>query len=150
MPYRPTKLTKALLTDAEAWVEEHGLHPQRFGATVVEFCKAMDISAKSYERYQANDEFVAALTRARKVFEQRKVKVGEEALLEAATGKAIKAIKDDGTIVYYAPDTKAVIFMLTNMASDKWKDKQTTDVTSSDGSLHTPSLVIEKVTPPQE
>ena len=30
------------------------------------------------------------------------------------------------------------------------KARQTTDVTSSDGSLHTPSLVIEKVTPPQE
>lgn len=150
MPYRPTKLTKALLADAEAWVAEHGLHPQRFGATVTDFCKAMDISAKSYERYQANDDFVAALTRARKVFEQRKLYENEEALQRAATGKAIKAIKEDGTVVYYAPDTRAIIFALTNLASDKWKEKQTTDITNSDGTLHTPSLIIEKVKEPEQ
>lgn len=173
------KLNAAKIAEAESWVEQNGLHPQACGATIRMFCEAMGIKERTYYRWQANDAFVSALTRAREKFKVTTVRDVENALVKAAKGvdfvhireeKRAQKVKEydekgrkvkeyDGAPVivksfresiYYPPNVQAAQFVLTNMAGDKWKQKQTTDITSSDGSLHTPSLVIEKVTPPQE
>jgi len=150
------KLNAEKIQEAEAWVERNGLHPQPCGATIRDFCKAMGIATKTFERWQGNDAFVAALTRAREVFRVTTVREVENALVKAAKGvdftrikeeakaevikeydpktgkkvkeytgelKTVKAIRET---MYFPPDVKAAIFVLTNMAPDDWKQKQET------------------------
>lgn len=57
------------------------------------------------------------------------------------TGKKIKEyygekpvqVKAFHETMYYPPDVKAAIFVLSNMAPDKWKQKQETAITTPDG-----------------
>ena len=173
------KLNAAKIAEAEAWVEQNGLHPQACGATVKMFCEAMGISDETYRRWQKNVAFVDALTRAREKFKTTTVRDVENALIKAAKGvdfvhireeKRAQKVKEydekgrkvkeyDGApvivkslreSVYYPPNVQAAQFVLTNMASDKWKNKQETNLTNSDGTLHTPSLIIEKVKEPEQ
>ena len=156
------KLNATKIAEAEAWVEKNGLHPQPCGATVKMFCEAMGITRRTYERWQANDAFVAALTRAREYFRVTTVRDVENALVKAAKGvdfvhikeekkaQKVKEYDDKGRkikeydgppvvvksmreTIYYPPDVKAAQFVLTNMAGDKWKNKQETAITTPDG-----------------
>lgn len=157
------KLNAAKIQEAEAWVEKNGLHPQACGATVKDFCKAMGISTKTYERWQENVAFVDALTRARDVFAQTTVREVSNALVKAArgvdftkikeeakaekvvefdpkTGKKVreymgdlKTVKAYRETVYFPPDTKAAMFVLTNLDPENWKNKQDTTVHTPDG-----------------
>ena len=80
------KLNASKIAEAEAWVEKNGLYPQACGATVKQFCQAMGISKKTYERWQANDAFVSALSRARELFRVTTIRDVENALVKAAKG----------------------------------------------------------------
>ena len=150
------KMNAAKIAEAEAWVEKNGLHPQPCGATIKDFCTAMGITFLTYQRWQENENFVNALNRARDVFRVTTVREVENALVKAARGvdftkikeeakaevvreydpvtgkkvkeytgelKTIKAVRET---MYYPPDVKAAIFVLTNMAPDDWKQKQET------------------------
>lgn len=152
------KLCAAKIAEAEAWVELNGLHPQRCGATIKDFCKAMGISDETFRRWRNNVVFVEALNRAREKFTETTVKAVENALIKAArgmnftrekteakaekvveydpvTGKRVKEYMGEVKVVkavretmFYPPDIKAAIFVLTNMASESWKQKQETTV----------------------
>lgn len=150
------KLNATKITEAATWVERNGLHPQPCGASIKDFCAAMGISFNTYQRWQENDNFVNALTRAREVFRTTTIRDVENALIKAAkgvdftkekteakaekvveydpkTGKKVKEYMGEAKVVkatretmYYPPDIKAAIFVLTNMAPDTWKNKQET------------------------
>ena len=148
------KLNAAKIQEAEAWVEKNGLHPQACGATIKDFCKAMGIDRATFGRWGKNATFASALTRAREVFAQTTVREVSNALVKAArgvdftkikeeakaetivefdpqTGKKIrertgelKTVKAYRETVYFQPDTKAAMFVLTNLDPENWKNKQ--------------------------
>lgn len=104
------KLTPAKIKECADWVEKHGLHPQPCGASVGDFCKAMGFTYKSYERWQANVEFVEALNAARDKFAAKIVFDVENALVKAALGLDAEVTKEkakaiDDVIREYDPTT---------------------------------------------
>lgn len=108
------KLTPAKIKECAAWVEQHGLHPQPCGASVGDFCKAMGFTYKSYERWQANVEFVEALNAARDKFAARIVFDVENALVKAALGLDAEVTKEkakaiDDVIREYDPATGRLV-----------------------------------------
>lgn len=150
------KMNAAKIQEAAAWVERNGLHPQPCGATILDFCKAMGIDQSTYHRWEKNESFTSALTRAREVFRVTTIKEVENALVKAArgveftrektearaekvveydpvTGKKVREYMGEAKVVratrettYYPPDVKAAIFVLTNLSPDAWKQKQET------------------------
>lgn len=151
------KLNADKIAEAEAWVEKNGLHPQPCGATLRQFCKAMGIDDATYRRWLKIADFADALTRAREKFRATTIVEVENALIKAArgveftrikkearaekvveydpkTGKKVreymgeaKVVKATEETMYYPPDIKAAIFVLTNLAPDSWKNKQETE-----------------------
>ena len=79
-------MNAAKIAEAEAWVERNGLHPQPCGATIKDFCSALGISFLTYQRWQENENFVNALTRAREKFRATTIVEVENALVKAARG----------------------------------------------------------------
>ena len=160
------KLTPAKIKECAAWVEQHGLHPQPCGASVGDFCKAMGIDPRTYNRWSKLSEMSETLNAARDKFAARIVFDVENALVKAALGldaevtkEKAKAIDDvireydpaTGRLVrehktkklvtmeatrerrYYPPDVKAAQFILTNMASGTWRQKQDLNVGAQQG-----------------
>lgn len=153
------KLTAEMISRAELWVEQNGLYPQRCGAPIKDFCKAMGITERSYNNWSKISGFSEALTRAREKFTARTITDVSNALIKAAKGVdftrvkeearadkvveydaktskkvkeymgELKTVKASRETFYYPPDTKAAIFVLTNMQPDNWKDKQQKEVT---------------------
>ena len=153
------KMNADKIKEAEAWVERYGLHPQACGATVKDFCLAMGIDDATYRRWLQIADFADAINRARDKFKANTVKEVENALVKAArgvdftrekteakaekvveydpkTGKKVreymgeaKVVKATRETIYYPPDVKAAMFVLTNMSGDNWKDKQEKTIT---------------------
>lgn len=102
------KISKEKIQECAAWVEKNGLYPQRCGASVKQFCEAMGIAFKTYQRWQENDNFVNALTRAREVFQQNTVREVANALVKAAKGVDFTKTKQKGraqVVKEYDPKT---------------------------------------------
>lgn len=146
------KFTKEMQERICAWVELNGLQPQPCGATRASLCAAMGITHTTLDRWEKNVQFVQALSRARDVFASKTVLTLENALLRAANGAERKKIREkakaepiviiapDGTrterlgelktvdayreTLTLPPDVKALQFALTNMAPNKWRNKQ--------------------------
>lgn len=153
------KLSAKKIKEAEAWVERNGLHPQACGALIKDFCKAMDISDRTYLNWLKVSEFSEAITRAREVFRQNTVRTVENALVKRAsgyeftkeraekasrktveydplTGKKVREYYGEPQVVamsketiQVAPDVDAAKFLLTNMEPDRWKQRQ--DITAA-------------------
>lgn len=140
-----TKLTKDFIKKAYEWVCENGLIDDG-GAKFVDFCKAMCIDNKSYYNwltgnYELSSEFSDAIKMAKEVFRQNIVKDLVQSLARSAKGYTWKRTKTEyrnkngkpeivkQTVeeVNVPPNTGAAIFLLTNIAPDKWKNKQYID-----------------------
>ena len=80
------KLSAKKIAEAEAWVEEHGLYPQKFGAKIQDFCDAIGITDRCYRNWKEISEFSEAISRAREIFRVNHVRKVENALLKAAIG----------------------------------------------------------------
>ena len=148
------KLTAKKIKEAEAWVERNGLYPQACGALVKDFCKAMGISERTYNRWLVKSELSEAITRAREVFRHNTVRSVENALVKRAsgyeftkeraekasrktvefdplTGKKVREYYGEPQLVamsketiQVAPDVDAAKFVLTNMEPERWRQKQ--------------------------
>ena len=102
------KLSAAKIRECAAWVEVNGLYPQRCGASIRQFCDAMGIAFITYQRWQANENFVTAITHAREVFQQNTVHEVVNALVKAARGVDFVKKKDEGrpqVVKQYDPTT---------------------------------------------
>ena len=102
------KLSAAKIRECAAWVEVNGLYPQRCGASIRQFCDAMGIAFITYQRWQANENFVTAITHAREVFQQNTVHEVVNALVKAARGVDFVKKKDEGrpqVVKEYDPET---------------------------------------------
>lgn len=89
------KLNTQKVKEAENWVENNGLYPQRCGASVKLFCEAMGINYSTFSRWKENADFAKALTRAREVFKQNTVRDVTNALVKAAKGVYFTKIKEE-------------------------------------------------------
>lgn len=104
------KLTPAKIKECAAWVEKHGLHPQPCGASVGDFCKAMGIDPRTYNRWSKLSEMSEALNAARDKYAARIVFDVENALVKAALGLDAEETKEkakavDDVIREYDPAT---------------------------------------------
>lgn len=141
-----TKLTKQMIQDCYEWVRENGLIDNG-GAKFGDFCNAMCIDQRSFYRWlDLKDnplaaEFAEAIKKAKDEFKDSLVKDLVLSLAKSAKGytwtrtkteyrdvngkpKIVKQTKED---VNVPPNTGAAIFLLTNIAPDRWQNKQYID-----------------------
>lgn len=136
------KYSKAKIEECANWVRIHGLMDYG-GALLKDFCKAMDIEDETYYQWMQKSEFSESIQKAKEDFkatqEERLVEslmqsalgyeaeeVRSEYMNDLATGKP-KLKKQIRTKKNVAPNTGAAIFLLTNIAPDKWKNKMNTE-----------------------
>ena len=112
----------------------------REGDSNILACKRVGISKSTfYEWLESYPDFSDSLKKARKEFRETILKKLEQSLWKRAAGYEVEEVKNeyrtlrDGgevlvksskTTKHFPPDTGALIFALTNLNSDKWKNRQ--------------------------
>lgn len=135
------KYSKAKIEECANWVRIHGLM-EHGGATLKDFCKAMDIEDETYYQWMQKSEFSEAIKNAKEDFKATQ----EERLVESLMKSAVGYEATESRVEYAAgpngekkikkqtvmkkqiqPNTGAAIFLLTNIAPEKWKNKLNTE-----------------------
>jgi len=125
------KLTQEKIEECAAWIEENGLYPQAGGASIGTFCRAMGIDPTTWRRWQIMPEMHEALSRAREAYSTRTIFNVESALIRKAIGsegikrrtqtdRAGNVVTTEETFSI-PPDDDACVFLLTNLAPDRWR-----------------------------
>ena len=149
------KYSKAKIEECESWIRIHGLM-EYGGATLKDFCKAMDIDSETYYGWMKKSEFSDAIKNAKEDFKATQEERLVESLMQSAVGYEAtetrieygsdangnpKPKKRITTKKQVAPNTGAAIFLLTNIAPEKWKNKLNTEHSGMvDGGLN---IVVE-------
>ena len=135
------KYSKAKIEECANWVRIHGLMDYG-GALLKDFCNAMDISQELYYQWMEKVEFLEAVQKATEDFKATQEERLVESLMQSALGYEASETKteyisdENGnrrpkkqtvTKKNVAPNTGAAIFLLTNIAPDKWKNKMNTE-----------------------
>lgn len=135
------KYNKVKIQECAAWVRIHGLM-EHGGATLKDFCKAMDISADTYFEWMLKPEFSESLQKAKADFKATQEERLVESLMNSALGyeaeeKKTEYVSDENgnrrpkkqtvTKKHVQPNTGAAIFLLTNIAPERWKNKLNTE-----------------------
>lgn len=136
------KYSKAKIEECANWVRIHGLMDYG-GALLKDFCKAMDIDDDSYYLWMnTKPEFSEAIQKAKADFKATQEERLVESLMQSALGYEASETKteyisdENGnrrpkkqtvTKKNVAPNTGAAIFLLTNIAPEKWKNKMNTE-----------------------
>ena len=140
------KYSKDMVQACADWVRENGLIDYG-GATLTDFCKAMSIDNMSYYRWLSKSEFSEAIKKAKEAFRDSLEKDIVKSLANAAKGYEYTQTTTEYTDVNGKPSIKkqvkkniriepnvaASIFLLTNLAPERWKNRQDskTDVTTN-------------------
>lgn len=153
-----TKYSKDLVKKAEEWVSTYGLN-QPFGKNVTEYTIAMAMGRTAHFEYMKNHtDYAAAIEKGRARFTEKTISLAENGLKELLQGSeneesttkyvtgpdgktpiiAEKKVKKTHT----APNTAAVIFALTNLQPDKWKNRQNTDLTTNGKDVTPPPSIV--------
>lgn len=137
----------------------------REGDSNILACKKVGISKSTfYEWLESYPEFSDSLKKARKEFRETIVQTLEQSLWKRAAGYEIEESKNeyrtlkDGSKVlvksskitkHFPPDTGALIFALTNLDPENWKNRQDNRLSVDDGiSGFKISVVHKEGTPP--
>lgn len=135
------KYSKAKIEECADWVRIHGLMDYG-GATLKDFCKAMDINADTYFEWMRKSEFSESIQKAKYDFKATQEERLVESLMQSAVGYEVTETRieygsdDNGnrrpkkqmvTKKHIQPNTGAAIFLLTNIAPEKWKNKLNTE-----------------------
>ena len=135
------KYSKEMVQACADWVRKNGLIDFG-GATLTDFCKAMGIKDQTYYRWLDKVEFVEALKKAKSAFRSTLEKDIVKSLANAAKGYEYEQYTTEYTDVNGKPKIKkqvkknirvepnvgAAIFLLTNLAPDRWQNKQKQEV----------------------
>lgn len=136
------KLTKEKIAECAEWVAENGLG-EYGGATIAEFCAFADIDVKTYYNWKHNSNFSNAIIKAKHTYKDNLEKDIVTSLARAARGYTYDKTKTElgtdknGNVVIkkktsekveVQPNVGAAVFLLTNIAGEKWKNKQNTEV----------------------
>ena len=139
------KYNKDMLQACADWVRKNGLIDFG-GATLTDFCKAMGIEDQTYYRWLAKVEFVEAIKKAKSAFRSTLENDIVKSLANSAKGYEYEQYTTEYTDVNGKPKIKkqvkknirvepnvgAAIFLLTNIAPDRWKNKQDNNVKIED------------------
>lgn len=139
------KYSKDMLQACADWVRENGLIDFG-GATLTEFCKAIGIDDMSYYNWMKRSEFSEAIKKAKEAFRDGLEKDIVKSLANAAKGYEYTQTTTEYTDVNGKPSIKkqvkknirvepnvgAAIFLLTNLAPERWKNRQQQEVKVSD------------------
>lgn len=139
------KYNKQMVQACADWVRENGLIDFG-GATLTDFCKAMGIDDMSYYNWMKRAEFSEAIKNAKEAFRESLEKDIVKSLANAAKGYEYYQVTTEYTDVNGKPRIKkqvkknvrvepnvgAAIFLLTNLAPERWKNRQQQEVKVSD------------------
>lgn len=139
------KYNKDMVQACADWVCENGLIDFG-GATLTDFCKAMGIDDMSYYNWMKRSEFSEAIKKAKEQFRDSLEKDIVQSLATAAKGYEYTQTTTEYTDVNGKPSIKkqvkknvrvepnvgAAIFLLTNLAPERWKNRQQQEVKVSD------------------
>lgn len=139
------------------WVRENGLIDFG-GATLTDFCKAMGIEDQTYYRWLDKVEFVEAIKKAKEAFRSTLENDIVKSLANSAKGYEYEQYTTEYTDVNGKPKIKkqvkknirvepnvgAAIFLLTNIAPDRWKNKQDSNVSVKEDSEPIQIEIIDK------
>lgn len=139
------KYNKQMVQACADWVRENGLIDFG-GATLTDFCKAMGIDDMSYYNWMKRAEFSEAIKNAKEAFRESLEKDIVKSLANAAKGYEYDQVTTEYTDVNGKPRIKkqvkknvrvepnvgAAIFLLTNLAPERWKNRQQQEVKVSD------------------
>jgi hypothetical protein len=137
----------------------------REGDSNILACKKVGISKSTfYEWLESYPDFSDSLKKARKEFRETIVQTLEQSLWKRAAGYEIeeskneyRTLKDGGEVLvksskitkHFPPDTGALIFALTNLDPENWKNRQDNRLSVDDGiSGFKISVVHKEGTPP--
>lgn len=150
------KYNKEMIQRCSDWVAENGLM-EYGGAKLVDFCKAFNIDDMTYYHWMGNSDFSEAIKKAKDKFKDSLETDIVKSLANAAKGyeytqtqteykdvngspKIVKQVKKN---VKVEPNVGAAIFLLTNVAPDRWKNRQD-NTTKVDGKFCTSLNIIVK------
>lgn len=136
------KYSKEKIQECADWVRLNGLM-EHGGATMIDFCKVMDIDSETYRRWMEKAEFAEAIKNAKADFKASQEERLVESLMNSALGYEAEEVKSEysndlltgkpklkkqtRTKKHIQPNTGAAIFLLTNIAPEKWKNKLNTE-----------------------
>lgn len=125
------------IAECAKWVEENGLM-EYGGASIKSFAEAMDINQDTYHEWMKKPEFSDAIKSAKAKFKNGLETKIVNSLFKAATGYEFEEIQREGTAdnlkkirktkKYVQPNIGAGIFLLTNIAPERWKNKISNDI----------------------
>ena len=135
------KYNKEMTQRCADWVSENGLM-EYGGAKLMDFCKAFGIDNKTYYAWLDKPEFSDAIKRAKEKFKESLETDIVKSLANAAKGYEYtqtqteykdvnglpKIVKQTKKNIRVESNVGAAIFLLTNIAPDRWKNKQSQDV----------------------
>ena len=138
------KYNKDMIQACTDWVRENGLIDYG-GATLRDFCRAMGIDDMSYYNWMKRSEFSEAIKKAKEAFRESLEKDIVQSLANAAKGYEYTQTTTEYTDVNGKPRVKkqvkknirvepnvgAAIFLLTNIAPERWKNRQNQEVNIS-------------------
>ena len=139
------KYNKDMIQACTDWVRENGLIDYG-GATLRDFCRAMGIDDMSYYNWMKRSEFSEAIKKAKEEFRGTIEKDIVQSLANSAKGYEYTQTTTEYTDVNGKPSIKkqvkknirvepnvgAAIFLLTNLAPERWKNRQQQEVKVSD------------------
>ena len=133
------KYSSSKANQARAWISTHGLS-EYGGATLPQYCTYMGISDQTHYRWmESHVEYVEAVIKGREVYKAALKEEAVTGLRELISGytteeKTTKYISDpDGNPLlseqvikerHVPRNTAAIIFALTNLDPDHWKNRQ--------------------------
>jgi hypothetical protein len=136
------KYSEEMVKRCAEWVREYGLI-ECGGASLISYCAAMAIDTETHRRWLNKAEYADAIKRAKEEFRGKLEKNIVTSMAQAATGyefeeTSTEFINRDGVPVprktlktkkRVQPNVAAGIFLLTNIAPERWKNKQNTEHT---------------------
>lgn len=131
------KYNKDMVQACADWVRKNGLIDFG-GATLTDFCKAMGIDNQTYYRWLCKAEFAEAIKKAKESFRSTLENDIVKSLANAAKGYEYtqtqteykdmnglpKIVKQTKKNIRVEPNVGAAIFLLTNIAPERWKNKR--------------------------
>ena len=136
------KYSEEMVKRCAEWVREYGLI-ECGGASLISYCAAMAIDTETHRRWLNKAEYADAIKNARQTFRDRLEKDIVTSMAQAATGYEYEETSTEYGNAEGKPYIKkktvtkkrvqanvaAGIFLLTNIAPDRWKNKQNTEHT---------------------
>lgn len=143
------KYNKDIIKDMSDWIKENGLMDYG-GAKLKDFCASFGISQETYFQWMKKDEYSEAIKKAKEEFKRNLETDIVLSLSKAAKGydveeittegrevqegekKVFKAVKQVRKKKHIECNVGAAVFLLTNIAPDRWKNRQKNEMEVSD------------------